>query len=78
MCFRVSLNIVKYSGDTNPIVWLEDFCLACRAGRADNDLFIIQYLPLYLMESTRAWLEHIPVDNIHSWAEFKRIFVGNC
>jgi hypothetical protein len=33
-------------------------------------------LPLYLAESTRAWLEHLPVDNIHSWADFKRIFVG--
>jgi hypothetical protein len=57
-------------------MWLEDFCLAYRVVGADDDLFIIQYLPLYLAESTRAWLEHLPVDNIHSWADFKRIFVG--
>ena len=49
--FRVPPNIVKYSGDTNPAVWLEDFRLACRAGRVDDDLFIIQYLSLYLIES---------------------------
>ena len=75
-CFHASLNS-KYSEDTNPAMWLEDFCLACRAAGAYDDLFIIQYLPLYLMESTLAWLEHLPTDSIHSWADFKRIFVGN-
>jgi hypothetical protein len=46
--FRAPLNIIKYSRDTNPAVWLEDFRLACRAGGVDNDLFIIQYLVIYL------------------------------
>jgi hypothetical protein len=59
-------NIVKYSRDTNPTVWLEDFCLAYREGKADDDLFIIQYLPLYLAESAQAWLENLSIDNIHS------------
>ena len=63
--------------DTNPAVWLEDFCLAYRAGGADNDIFIVQYLPLYLAESARASLEHLPADNIHSWADLKRIYIGN-
>ena len=76
-CFYTPPNIVKYSRDTNPTVWLEDFCLAYRAGRADDDLFIIQYLLLYLMESSQAWLKHLPANNIHSWADIKRIFVGN-
>ena len=58
-------------------MWLEDFYLACRASGVDDNLFIIQYLPLYLAESARAWLEHLPTDNIHSWADFKCIFVGN-
>jgi hypothetical protein len=44
--------MVKYYGDTNPVVWLKDFHLACRAGGADDDLFIIQYLLLYLAKST--------------------------
>ena len=55
----------------------EDFCLTCRAGGADDDLFIIQYLPLYLAKSARAWLEYLLVDSIHSWADLKHIFVGN-
>ena len=53
-CFHMSSNIVKYSGDTNLAVWLEDFYLAYRAGGVDDDLIIIQYLPLNLMKSTRA------------------------
>jgi hypothetical protein len=56
-------------------MWLEDFRLAYRASRADDNLFIIQYLPLYLTESARASLEHLAVDSIHSWVDFKRIHV---
>ena len=44
-------NFIKYSKDTNLVVWLEDFHLTYRAGGADDDLFIIQYLSLYLEES---------------------------
>jgi hypothetical protein len=49
--FYAPLNIIKYSGDTNPTMWLEDFSLTYRASGADDDLFIIQYFPLYLAES---------------------------
>jgi hypothetical protein len=52
--FRAPNNIVKYDNETNPSVWLEDYRLACRAGRADNDLFIIQFLPIYLVDTSRA------------------------
>jgi hypothetical protein len=51
MHFRAPPNIVKYFRDSNPIMWLEDFRLACQASRVDDDLFIIQYLPLYLAKS---------------------------
>jgi hypothetical protein len=57
-------------------MWLEDFCLAYQVGDVDDDLFIIQYLSLYLAESARAWLEHLPTNSIHSWADLKRIFIG--
>ena len=39
--FLAPSNVVKYDGKTNPSVWLEDYRLACRAGGADDDLFII-------------------------------------
>jgi hypothetical protein len=71
------LNIIKYSRDTNLAMWLENFHLTYRAGGADDDPFIIQYLPLYLTESARAWLKHLPMNNIHLWVDLKRIFIRN-
>jgi hypothetical protein len=55
-CFRALNNIVKYDGKTNPNVWLEDYHLACRVGTVDDNLFIIQFLPIYLADTVRAWL----------------------
>jgi hypothetical protein len=43
-------NIVKYDGKTNLSDWLVDYHITCRAGGADNDLFIIQFLPIYLVD----------------------------
>jgi hypothetical protein len=63
--FWVPNNIVKYDGKTNPSVWLKDYCLACRAGRVDNDLFIIQFLPIYFADTSRAWLDHLPRNSVH-------------
>jgi hypothetical protein len=63
--FRVSNNIVKYDGKTNPNIWLEDYCLACRAGGADDDLFIIQFLPIYLLDMAKVWLDHLPRKTIN-------------
>jgi hypothetical protein len=51
---RVPGNVVKYDGKTKPNIWLEDYHLTCRVGRAINDLFIIQFLPIYLANSARA------------------------
>jgi hypothetical protein len=52
--FRPPTNIAKYTGVTNPAVWLEDFRFACRDGGADDDYFIILYLPICVGENVRA------------------------
>ena len=75
--FRPPANITKYTGETNPGIWLEDFRLAYRAGGVDDDYFIIQYLPICVGEHVRAWLEFLPHNIIHDWADLKRVFVGN-
>jgi hypothetical protein len=75
--FQAPSNIVQYDGKTNPSVWLEDFYLACRVGGADDDLFIIQFLPIYLDDSARAWLDHLPRNMIDDWEDLKEIFTGN-
>ena len=67
----------KYSEEMNPGLRLEDYWLACQAGGADNDDFIICNLPLFLADSSRTWLEHLSTNRIQSWADLKEIFVGN-
>jgi hypothetical protein len=75
--FRVPNNIIKYDGNTYPNVWLEDYRFTCRAGGADNDLFIIQFLPIYLADTSRAWLDHFPRNSIDCWEDLKEIFTSN-
>ena len=75
--YRPPTNILKYSRETNPVLWLEDYRLACQADGADSDDFIICNLPLFLANSARKWLEHLPPNRIQSWADMKEIFVGN-
>jgi hypothetical protein len=74
--FQAPNNIVKYDGKTNRSIWLEGYHLACRAGRVDDDLFIIQFLPIYLADTTRAWLDHLPRNSIDYWQDLKDIFTG--
>jgi hypothetical protein len=66
-----------YDGDTNPSVWLEDCRLACHAGGVTDDHFVIKNLPLYLGDSARTWLEHLPRDKIHDWTDLSRVLIGN-
>jgi hypothetical protein len=63
--------------DTKPSVWLEDYQLACHAEGVTDDLFNIKNLPLYLSDSERTWLEHMPRDKIHNWTDLCRVFVRN-
>jgi hypothetical protein len=75
--FRAPTNVPRYDGDTNPSIWLEDYRLACHAGGATDDLFLIKNLALYLGDSARTWLEHLPRDKINDWTNIRRVFVGN-
>jgi hypothetical protein len=34
-------------------------------------------LPLYLGDSARTWLEHLPHDKINDWTDLRRVFVSN-
>jgi hypothetical protein len=58
-------------------LWLEDHRLTCQASGVGSYSFIIRNLPLFLADSTRTWLEHLPPNKIQSWADLKEIFVGN-
>jgi hypothetical protein len=58
--FRQPTSIDKYTGETDPRVWLNDYRLACQLSGATTDEVIIRNLPLHLADSTRTWLEHLP------------------
>jgi hypothetical protein len=75
--FRQPTTIVKYNGETDPRVWLNDYRLACQLGGATSDEVIIRNLPLHLTDSARTWLEHLPASQIHNWDDLVRTFVGN-
>jgi hypothetical protein len=75
--FRQPTTIVKYNGETDPRVWLNDYRLACQLGGATSDEVIIRNLPLHLGDLARTWLEHLPASQIHNWDDLVRTFVGN-
>jgi hypothetical protein len=75
-CFRAPSNVIKYDRKTNPSVWVEDYCLACIVGGADNGLFIIQFHPIYLADLARAWLDHLSRNVIDSLEDLKKVFTG--
>jgi hypothetical protein len=62
--FRTPTTITKYSGETRPELWLADYRLAYQLGGTDDDSLIIRNLPLFLSDTARAWLEHLPPGQI--------------
>jgi hypothetical protein len=68
---------INYDDKTSPSVWLEDYRLACREGGADDNLFIMQFLHIYLSDSARAWLDHLPRNVIDDWEDLNKVFTGN-
>jgi hypothetical protein len=75
--FRQPTSIDKYTGETYPHVWLNDYRLACQLGGTTTDEVIIRNLPLHLTDSARTWLEHLPPSQIHNWDDPVRTFMGN-
>jgi hypothetical protein len=75
--FLQPTSIDKYTGETEPRVWLNDYHLACQLSGATTDAVIIRNLPLHLADSARTCLEHLPPSQIHSWDDLVCTFVGN-
>jgi hypothetical protein len=75
--FRQPTSIGKYTGETDPRVWLNDYRLACQLGEATTVEVIIHNLPLHLADSARTWHKHLPASLIHNWDDLVCTFVGN-
>jgi hypothetical protein len=46
-------------------------------GGATDDRVIIRQLPLFLSDTARAWLEDLPLQQIHDWSDLVRVFERN-
>ena len=68
------MHISKYDDKTNLDHWLEDYRLTMKAEGSDDD-FAVQYLPLLLSSSTRAWLEQLEPSNIRCWCDLRAVFI---
>jgi hypothetical protein len=73
---KFSDGVVKFNGQQDPQIWLDDFITAVTisGGSRDNAL---QLLSLHLKDNTRAWLNNLAPDNIRSWEEFRQTFISN-
>jgi hypothetical protein len=76
-CFYQPTSIDKYTGETDPHVWLNDYRLACQLGGATTNEVIIRNLLLHLADSAQTWLEHLLPSQIHNWNNLVCTFVGN-
>jgi hypothetical protein len=73
---KLSDGVVKFNGQQDPRIWLDDFIIAVtiNGGSRDNAL---QLLSLHLKDNTRAWLNNLAPDSIRSWEEFWQAFIAN-
>ncbi len=79
--FRLATGVSKFTGESKPDSWLEDYRVAVQIG-GGNDEVAMKHLPLMLEGSARAWLNQLAPGSIYSWEELARVFVrtfeGTC
>jgi hypothetical protein len=73
---KLSDGVVKFKGQQDPRIWLDDFVTAVKiiGGSRDNAL---QLLSLHLKDNARAWLNNLAPDSIRSCEEFQQAFIAN-
>ena len=49
--FSQPTTLIKYTRETDPALWLNDYRLACQLGGATDDAVIIRNLPLHLADA---------------------------
>ncbi|KAI4975032.1 hypothetical protein ZWY2020_048639 [Hordeum vulgare] len=79
--FRLATGISKFTGESKPETWLDDYRVAVQIGGGDDQV-AMKHLPLMLDGSTRAWLNQLALSSIYSWANLSRVFIktfeGTC
>src|SRR4051812_28017372 len=79
--FRLATGVSKFTGESKPDTWLEDYRVAVQIG-GGNDEVAMKHLPLMLEGSARAWLNQLAPSSIYTWEDLARVFVrtfeGTC
>ena len=79
--FRLATGVSKFTGESKPDTWLEDYRVAVQIG-GGNDEVAMKHLPLLLEGSARAWLNQLAPSSIYTWEDLSRVFVttfeGTC
>ncbi|KAI4976421.1 hypothetical protein ZWY2020_050028 [Hordeum vulgare] len=79
--FRLATGISKFTGESKPDTWLDDYRVAVQIGGGDDHV-AMKHLPLMLDGSAQAWLNQSAPSSIYSWADLARVFVktfeGTC
>ena len=79
--FRLAMGISKFTGESKPETWLDDYRVAVQIGGGDDHV-AMKHLPLMLDGSARAWLNQLAPSSIYSWADLARVFIrtfeGTC
>jgi hypothetical protein len=73
---KLSDSVVKFNGQQDPRIWLDDFMTAVTIGGGSRDN-ALQLLSLHLKDNARAWLNNLAPDSIRSWEEFRQAFIAN-
>ena len=79
--FRLATGVSKFTGESKPDTWLENYRVAVQIGGGNGEL-AMKHLPLMLEASARAWLNQLAPGSIFTWEDLARIFVrtfeGTC
>jgi hypothetical protein len=73
---KPSDGVVKFNGQHDPHIWLDDFMTAVTIGGGSRDN-ALQLLSLHLKDNARAWLNNLAPDSIRYWEEFQQAFIAN-
>jgi hypothetical protein len=73
---KLSDNVVKFNGQQDPQIWLDDFITAITIGGGSRDN-ALQLLSLHLKDNARAMLNNLAPESIRSWEEFRQAFIAN-
>jgi hypothetical protein len=73
---NLSDGVVKFNGQQDPRIWLNDFMTSVTIGGGSRDN-ALQLLSLDLKDNARAWLNNLAPDSIRSWEEFWQAFIAN-